>query len=151
MKSNIIERIQKWRDSGNTIVFTNGCFDILHRGHVHYLHEAKKLGGKLIVGLNSDLSVQRIKGTDRPFIPEDDRGIILKSLAAVDEILIFHEDTPLKLIEDVRPDILVKGGDYSEDDIVGAELVKTLGGAVVVIPFLKGFSSSKIVNQIRNN
>ena len=88
MKSNIIERIQKWRDSGSTIVFTNGCFDILHRGHVHYLHEAKKLGDKLIVGLNSDLSVQRIKGTDRPFIPEDDRGIILKSLAAVDEILI---------------------------------------------------------------
>ena len=148
-KEFLYHKVKIWRDSNLKIIFTNGCFDILHRGHVYYLKEAKKLGDKLIIGLNSDFSVSNLKGASRPFMNENDRATILESLSVVDGISIFNEDNPLELIKLLKPDILVKGGDYYEDKIVGAEYVKSLGGEVSIIPFLKGFSSTKIINQLR--
>ena len=139
---------QKWRNNHRKIVFTNGCFDILHRGHVEYLREAKLLGDVLIVGLNSNKSVQRLKGEPRPYQDEQDRAIILSALKMVDLVVIFEEDTPLKLICELKPDILVKGGDYDFHSVVGASEVESWGGTVKIIPFLKGFGTSKLVEKI---
>jgi D-beta-D-heptose 7-phosphate kinase/D-beta-D-heptose 1-phosphate adenosyltransferase len=129
------------------VVFTNGCFDLLHEGHLHLLREAKKMGHILVVGLNSDASVKKLKGESRPVDPELIRIEKLSALSEVDHILVFSEETPVKLIEALRPDVLVKGGDYSMDDIVGARLVKSYGGRVEVIPLLEGFSTTKIIEN----
>ena len=131
------------------IVFTNGCFDVLHFGHVHYLLEAKKLGDILVVGLNSDDSVRRLKGPTRPINGEKERAFVLASLAFVDYITLFEEDTPEKLIKVVQPDVLVKGGDYTIDQIVGADFVMQNGGTVTTIPFVEGYSSTQIIEQLK--
>jgi rfaE bifunctional protein nucleotidyltransferase chain/domain len=135
--------------SNKKIVFTNGCFDILHVGHIRLLNDAKKLGDILVVGINSDFSIKKLKGKDRPINIESDRKIILESLKAVDFVFIFEEDTPLNLIKKIKPNILVKGGDYSESDIVGSDFVKNNGGEVKTLSFHYGYSSSKYINQIK--
>ncbi|MCR4879258.1 MAG: D-glycero-beta-D-manno-heptose 1-phosphate adenylyltransferase [Bacteroidales bacterium] len=131
------------------IVFTNGCFDVLHYGHVRYLLEAKKLGDILVVGLNSDESVRRLKGPTRPVNGEKERAFVLAALACIDYVVIFGEDTPKELIETVIPDVLVKGGDYDLSNIVGADFVTQNGGTVTTIPFVEGFSSTHIIEQLK--
>lgn len=140
--------ISKWRNDQKIIVFTNGCFDIIHRGHVEYLQKAKLLGDILIVGLNSDASVKRIKGKPRPYQDEQDRAAILNAMKMIDMVVIFDEDTPLDLICELKPNVLVKGGDYDSQSIVGAEEVKSWGGSVKIIPFIKGYGTSKLVEKI---
>jgi rfaE bifunctional protein nucleotidyltransferase chain/domain len=130
------------------VVFTNGCFDILHRGHVSYLNEAKSLGDKLIIGLNSDASVKRLKGDSRPINSESDRKFVLENLKAVDEVFIFEEDTPLELIKKIMPDVLVKGGDWSVDQIVGSKEVLQNGGEVKSLKFIEGKSTTGIIEKI---
>ena len=133
-----------------TVVFTNGCFDILHVGHVRYLKDAKNLGDILVVGLNSDASVKRLKGEERPVQTEGDRAEVLAALDVVDYVCLFEEDTPLELIRKVCPDKLVKGGDWTPDKIVGSEFVLKRGGEVLSLPFHKGRSTTSIVNKIVN-
>ncbi len=144
----VLEIIEPLRDS-KVIVFTNGCFDILHAGHVSYLEEAKSLGDILIVGLNSDDSVRRIKGDKRPIIPQEERAYILSRLKPVDYVVIFEEDTPENLIKKIKPHILVKGGDWTPDKIVGKEFVESYGGKVVTIPFSFNTSTTAIIERIR--
>jgi D-beta-D-heptose 7-phosphate kinase/D-beta-D-heptose 1-phosphate adenosyltransferase len=145
-----IEKIcNSLREQNKKIVFTNGCFDILHRGHIEYLTKAKEFGDVLIVGLNSDTSVQRLKGKDRPINSESDRARILDALKPVDYVVIFEEDTPLRLIQMVKPDVLVKGGDYKVEEIVGSEFVMSYGGKVEIIPFVEGKSTTKIIQKIK--
>ena len=129
------------------VVFTNGCFDILHRGHVEYLAGARRLGDRLVVGLNGDESVRRLKGTGRPVNGFEDRAIVLAALAAVDAVVRFDDDTPLRLIEALLPDVLVKGGDYRAEEIVGANEVVAAGGEVVVAPLVPGRSTSGIIER----
>lgn len=131
------------------IVFTNGCFDIIHPGHIDLLKRAGRLGTKLIVGINSDSSVRAVKGAPRPFLSQSDRAVILESLKFVDEVRIFEEPTPEKLIEAIRPDVLVKGGDWKKDEIIGADFVERNGGEVFALPLKSGYSSSSIVEKIR--
>ena len=138
----------KVRNENHNVVFTNGCFDVLHRGHVTYLAAARDLGDCLVVGLNSDASVRRLKGESRPINNENDRSLVLAALSFIDYIILFEEDTPKNLIEQVRPDILVKGGDYKIEDIVGADFVQKNGGKVLTIPFVDGYSSTKIINVL---
>lgn len=140
----IQETVQRLKDTNTKIVFTNGCFDILHRGHVSYLQEAKELGDILIVGVNSDDSVKRLKGPSRPINDESSRIVVLSALECVDYIMVFSDDTPLELIKTIRPDILVKGGDYAIEDVVGREFAKE----TVIIPFLEGFSSTSIIDKL---
>ncbi len=130
------------------IVFTNGCFDILHRGHVTYLAAARALGDVLVLGLNSDASVRRLKGPSRPINSTEDRAAVMDALRAVDYVTIFDEDTPLELIQSVKPDILVKGGDYEIADIVGADFVQARGGSVRTIPFVEGKSTTGLIRAI---
>ena len=130
------------------VVFTNGCFDILHAGHVAYLQEAKQQGDLLVVGLNSDASVARLKGPTRPIQNQDDRAFILSALACVDHVVIFDEETPLSLIEAVKPDVLVKGGDWRIDQIVGSDFVLARGGEVKSLQFVEGRSTTRIVEKI---
>ena len=139
------QRIAMWRFQNKKVVFTNGCFDILHRGHIEYLSKARDLGDVLVVGLNTDSSVKRIKGENRPVQDEASRAQILASLRFVEAVILFDEDTPYELISLVKPDILVKGGDYSEATIVGADIVKANGGEVVTIPLTPGYSTSRIL------
>jgi rfaE bifunctional protein nucleotidyltransferase chain/domain len=129
------------------VVFTNGCFDILHRGHVDYLAAAREMGDVLVVGLNADESVSRLKGPGRPINPVEDRAAVLAALEAVDVVTVFHEDTPKDLIAALLPDLLVKGGDYRPDDIVGASEVRAAGGDVVVVPLVPGRSTTGIINR----
>lgn len=129
------------------VVFTNGCFDIIHAGHIDYLSKARNLGDVLVVGLNSDESVRRLKGPQRPINGVDARSKVLASLYFVDYVIVFEEDTPLNLIKSVRPDILVKGGDYTRDTVVGADFVESYGGKVVILPLLKGYSTTSILNK----
>jgi len=132
------------------IVFTNGCFDILHRGHIEYLYQAADMGDLLIVGLNSDASVRRIKGPNRPVQDEETRALLLASLSCVTHVVLFDEDTPLKLIQLVQPDILVKGGDYADlEKIVGYDIVKQRGGEVVALPFVEGHSTTQLLQKIQ--
>lgn len=142
------ESIIKWRKDGQKIVFTNGCFDLLHLGHADYLARAADMGDKLIVGLNSDSSISRLKGANRPITNQDSRAFLLASLTFVSAVVIFQEDTPALLIELVRPDILVKGGDYSTNEIVGNEFVLSKGGKVVSLPLVKGYSTTDIEARI---
>jgi D-glycero-beta-D-manno-heptose 1-phosphate adenylyltransferase len=136
-------------NSDKRIVFTNGCFDILHRGHVTYLAEARKLGDLLVVGLNSDASVRRLKGTQRPINNEEDRKYVLSQLRSVDLVEIFTTDTPLELILKVRPKILVKGGDWQIEQIVGAQQVLAAGGDVFSLNFVDGYSTSSVIHKIQ--
>lgn len=138
------------RREGHTIVFTNGCFDILHAGHIRLLREARQFGDLLVVGLNSDDSVRRLKGADRPIHNEDDRAAILSELEAVALVVIFGEDTPTRLIDTLRPDVLVKGGDYTKDKVVGHELVEQWGGRVELVPTLEGRSTTGAINKVRS-
>ena len=139
-----------WRMKGDRIVFTNGCFDILHRGHVEYLQDAAALGDRLIIGVNSDTSVRRQgKGADRPINDQESRAKVLAALRLVDAVVLFDEDTPLELIKAAAPDVLVKGGDWSEDRIVGADIVRTRGGEVRSLKLVEGFSTTALVERIR--
>lgn len=138
-----------WRLTGDAIVFTNGCFDLMHPGHLRYLAAARALGKRLVVGLNSDASVTRLKGPDRPIMDEQARALLLASLLFVDLVVLFDEDTPLALITELQPDVLAKGGDYAIADIVGAPEVQQRGGQVVVLPFVEGYSTSSIEARIR--
>lgn len=145
----LLEReLARLRFMGKKIVFTNGCFDILHRGHIEYLMQASDLGDILVIGLNSDFSVKRLKGPSRPVQDEHTRALILSSLQFVNMVAIFEEDTPLELIKVVQPDFLVKGGDYKNiEEIVGYDIVKAKGGKVLTIPFVDGFSTTNILNK----
>lgn len=135
---------------GRRIVFTNGCFDVLHLGHVRYLAEARTKGDLLIVGLNSDMSVRRLKGPGRPLVPQRDRAEILSSLEMVDYVVIFHEDTPARLIAEIAPDILVKGADYTTQDVAGRDTVEASGGRVVLIPLVRGRSTTGLISKIHS-
>jgi len=143
------DTIRAWKRDDLRIVFTNGCFDLLHPGHVAYLTAAKALGDRLVIGLNDDDSIRRLKGPTRPVNPLENRLAMLAALKPVDLVVPFGEDTPLELIRTLKPDILVKGGDYRPDTIVGAEEVRGWGGEVVVIPFLDGHSSTGLIERIR--
>jgi rfaE bifunctional protein nucleotidyltransferase chain/domain len=136
-----------WRFHQNKIVFTNGCFDILHRGHIDYLANAADLGDVLIIGLNADESVSRIKGINRPIQDQTSRAMILSALHFVDAVVLFNEDTPYDLIKYVKPDILVKGSDYKPEEIVGYDVVNEKGGEIITIDFLEGFSTSNIIQR----
>jgi rfaE bifunctional protein nucleotidyltransferase chain/domain len=142
-------RINAWRVRSEVIVFTNGCFDLLHLGHVDYLEQAAREGERLVVGLNSDASVRRLKGAERPVQDEQSRARILAALEFVDMVVIFEEDTPEALIEALAPDVLVKGAEYAEDQIVGAGFVISRGGKLVRIPMLEGNSSSALIEKLK--
>lgn len=137
-----------WKFKDQKIVFTNGCFDIIHRGHVEYLAKAASLGDQLIIGLNSDASVKRLKGHSRPVQDENTRALVLASFSFVSKVVFFDDDTPYELIKLVQPDILVKGGDYEADDIVGADIVKAKKGEVVTIDLVEGHSTTSIINRM---
>lgn len=137
---------------GHKVVFTNGCFDLIHPGHVAYLEEARSLGDALVVAVNTDASVRRLgKGGLRPVNPEADRARVLAALAAVDRVVLFAEDTPLEILTELQPDILVKGGDYQLSEVVGREVVLARGGQVRILPFRAGYSTSLLVNRIRSS
>jgi rfaE bifunctional protein nucleotidyltransferase chain/domain len=139
------------RRRGKRVVFTNGCFDLLHMGHVDYLEKARNLGDLLVVGLNTDASVQRLKGPERPISPEVSRGRVMAALAFVDAVILFDEETPLELISAIKPDILVKGSDYNIGNIVGADVVMANGGEVKTIDLVNGFSTTQLVNKIKQS
>lgn len=141
----LLKKLDEDRAAGKKIVFTNGCFDILHRGHATYLRKARSLGDLLIIGLNSDASVKRLKGESRPINNEDDRAYILESLECVSYVVKFGEDTPHELLSQIRPDILVKGGDYKLEDVVGREFAEE----VILIDFVDGYSTTKTIQQMK--
>lgn len=143
----LTDTIDQWRAAGETIVFTNGCFDIIHRGHVEYLAKAADLGTKLIIGLNSDDSVRRLKGPTRPVNDELARAMVLSAFSFVSAVALFSDDTPYNLIKTVQPDILVKGGDYRIEDIVGCDIVTNRGGRVLTIPFVEGYSTTSTIKK----
>ncbi len=144
-------RALQWRLSGKKIAFTNGVFDIIHSGHIFSLSQAAKEADYLVVGLNSDASVKRLKGETRPLNNQDARALVLASLLIVDAVVLFEEDTPLELIKSVMPDVLIKGGDYTLDQIVGAKEVMANGGRVVINPILEGFSTTELISRIRKH
>lgn len=146
-----IHMCRKWKKDNKKVVFTNGVFDILHAGHVQSLAHARAEGDCLIVGLNTDASVRRLKGNTRPIISESDRALLLASLLCVDAVILFEEDTPLSLIRSLLPDVLVKSADYTIDKIVGAEDVMANGGEVKIMPFIQGLSTTKIIEKIKND
>ncbi|MDP8203604.1 MAG: D-glycero-beta-D-manno-heptose 1-phosphate adenylyltransferase [Candidatus Tenebribacter mawsonii] len=141
--------VKELKSNNKKIVFTNGCFDILHAGHVKYLAEAKELGDILILGLNSDSSVKRLKGNDRPINNEHDRAVVLSALCSVSYIVIFDEDTPYELIEIIKPDVLVKGGDWKPEEIVGQDIVNSYNGEVKSLSFIEGKSTTDIIEKLR--
>jgi rfaE bifunctional protein nucleotidyltransferase chain/domain len=147
-KEQIVEIRKRLRQEGKRVVFTNGCFDIVHRGHVEYLSKARAKGDALIVGMNTDASVQRLKGPTRPIVEEEDRAFVLAALSVVDYVCLFEEDTPLELIKAVVPDVLVKGGDWSIETIVGRDVVEAAGGSVQTIEFVPNRSTTTIVQKI---
>jgi len=149
--SELIEQSKIWRSKGDKIVFTNGCFDLVHRGHVEVLANTADLGDRLIIGLNSDTSIHKLKGEKRPIIDENSRAILLASLQFIDAIVLFSEATPYQLIEAILPDILAKGGDYKVEEITGHELVLRNGGEVILVPFIHGFSTTNIINKIKQD
>jgi len=145
----LLARADNWRNQGKVVVFTNGCFDILHLGHIEYLRQAASLGDFLVVGLNSQASVSRLKGPSRPIQDEKSRAAVLASLTSVDAVCIFEEDTPERLIHALSPDILVKGGDWKPEDILGSDWVLSRGGKVRSISFVEGYSTTRIEQKIR--
>lgn len=157
LKNKIVEQehlkalIESWNLQHKKIVFTNGCFDLLHLGHIDYLAKAADLGDKLIIGLNSDLSATRLKGPHRPINNEETRSSILASLFFVDAVVLFSEDTPYQLIDLIKPDVLVKGADYTVEEIAGADIVQASGGKVCLIDYLPGYSTTAIEQKIKNS
>ncbi|MCG8307972.1 MAG: D-glycero-beta-D-manno-heptose 1-phosphate adenylyltransferase [Cytophagales bacterium] len=147
--SDALKKISEWKALGHKIVFSNGCFDILHAGHVDYLEKARQIGDRLVVGLNTDRSVSQIKGPTRPIVDEVSRSRILAALEFVDMVILFNEETPIDLIRTIRPDILVKGKDYSISNIVGADFVLQNGGKVETIELTAGFSSTNVIKKIK--
>ena len=145
------KQVHIWRFKSNKVVFTNGCFDLLHQGHIEVLTAARNLGHKLIVGLNTDLSVKQLKGPTRPIQNEDTRAMVLASLAYVDAVVLFSDETPAELINTLIPDVLVKGGDYKKEDIVGYDAVTNNGGEVVVIDILPGHSTTNTEQQLKGD
>jgi len=143
-----LEKVRAWQAAGKKVVFSNGCFDILHAGHVEYLTEARKLGDVLLIGLNSDASVRRLKGPNRPVCTETDRAIVLSALRMIDAVTLFDEETPEKLINTLLPDILVKGADWDIEHIAGARTILANGGKVLTLPLLEGRSTSGIIEKI---
>ncbi len=148
-RSELTRRVEALKRDGRRVVFTNGCFDILHPGHVRMLEKARSLGDALIVGINSDASVQEIKGPQRPLIPEAERAELLAALEAVDFVTVFDEPTPRELIAAILPAVLVKGSDWGPDEIVGREEVEAAGGEVISIPLEVGYSTTKLIERIR--
>lgn len=146
-----VKQVQLWKEKGEKVVFTNGCFDIMHLGHVDYLEKARSLGDRLVLGLNTDDSVSRFKGPTRPIQDEQSRARILAALQFIDLVVFFNEDTPLNLISELLPDVLVKGSDYLAENIVGADVVKKAGGVVKTIDFVPGYSTTRIVEKIKQN
>lgn len=147
---NAKRQVDSWKANGEKIVFTNGCFDLIHYGHIHYLAEAKSLGSKLVIGLNDDQSVSRLKGSNRPVKDQFNRQYMLASFLFVDAVILFSQDTPKELIQLLMPDVLVKGGDWQPKDIVGSDIVQAAGGEVRSLPFVKGHSTTSLVNKILN-
>ena len=147
-KNSLVKIISSLRKRGKKVVFTNGCFDILHYGHAKYLEAAKAKGQILVVGINSDVSVKKIKGKDRPLVSQNYRAKMVAALESVDFVVIFSEPTPLEMIKALKPDVLVKGGDWKEKDIVGADFVKSRKGRVYSVKFIKGFSTTDIIKKI---
>lgn len=141
-------KLAYWNFLDQKIVFTNGCFDVIHLGHIMYLSQAADLGDVLIIGLNTDKSVQRIKGDKRPINDQHARSMVLASLRCVDSVVLFDENTPLELIKKIKPNVLVKGSDYADNEIVGADVVKSNGGEVITIDFIEGYSSSEIIKKL---
>jgi rfaE bifunctional protein nucleotidyltransferase chain/domain len=148
-QQDFVPLLNRWKNQNRKIVFTNGCFDILHRGHADYLARAFSLGDVLITGLNTDQSIRKLKGATRPVMDEYSRAFMLASFMFVDAVILFDEDTPFNLIRFIQPDVLVKGSDYDKKDIVGADIVEAKGGVVVTIDFIPGFSTSSIINKIK--
>lgn len=149
-KNALLDRLKVWRREGKSIVFSNGCFDILHRGHVEYLSKAADLGDILVIGLNTDASVKRLKGPSRPVNDEKARAVVLAALQFVDAVVFFDEDTPYNLIKCVQPDVLVKGKDYKAEDIVGYDIVTNSGGRVETIELVEGFSTTKVIEALKS-
>ncbi|HYG40496.1 MAG TPA: D-glycero-beta-D-manno-heptose 1-phosphate adenylyltransferase [Cytophagales bacterium] len=149
-KEVLLQKVKDWKLAGEKIVFSNGCFDIMHLGHVDYLEKARNLGDRLIVGLNTDNSVKGLKGEARPIVPEYARARMLAALEFVDAVILFGEETPYNLIKTILPDILVKGSDYTLESVVGADIVMTNNGKVEFIDLVNGFSTTKIINRIKN-
>ena len=147
-RKTLLRIMKDLKAKGKRIVFTNGCFDLLHIGHIRYLEEAKTLGDVLVVGVNSDSSVRKLKGPKRPILPEEERTETLSGLGCVDYITLFDEIDPLKLITSLQPDVLVKGGDWTKEQTVGREVVKRSGGEVVILPFVQGASTSTLIETI---
>ena len=146
----LLQQAQRWRLLGRRVVFTNGCFDILHRGHLHSLNEAAGFGDVLVVGANADASVQKLKGPHRPINNQNDRALMLASLLVTDAVVIFEEDTPQALIEALQPDVLVKGGDYTVEQIAGAADVLRRGGEVKIVPLVAGYSTTGLIQKIHS-
>ena len=142
-------RVASWRSAGERIVFTNGVFDLLHRGHVEYLEQAAALGDRLVIGINSDGSVRRLKGAERPLTPQSERAELLQALACVDLVVVFDQDTPERLIQEIAPDVLVKGGDWAVERIVGKEFVEARGGQVLNVPLRQGLSTTALLERVR--
>ena len=138
-----------WRVKGYKIIFTNGCFDILHEGHIALLLTAAELGHKLVLGLNTDASVKKLKGESRPINREQSRALVMAAQLYVDAVTLFDEDTPLELIQAIRPDVIVKGGDYTPETVVGNDFVRSYGGEVVIVPTVQGFSTTNIINKMK--
>ena len=154
-ENKVLSRLELLRRYGRprdlTVVFTNGCFDLLHRGHVAYLNAARLLGDVLVVGVNTDASTRRLgKGEERPLVPEADRAYLVAALECVDVVTLFDEDTPRELISALLPDVLVKGGDYAPEQVVGREVVEAAGGRLALIPFVEGYSTTRLLHRIRN-
>ena len=147
-REDLIIRRRAWKDNGEKVVFTNGCFDLLHPGHIRLLEQARALGAVLVVGLNSDRSLRALKGEGRPLQPEAERAELLSALATVDAVTIFDEPTPRELVSGLLPDVLVKGGDWGPDEIVGREEVEAAGGRVVTLPYIEGYSTSALIQKI---
>ena len=150
-KSSLIKERERLRDEGKVLVFTNGCFDLLHPGHVRYLTESRALGDALIVAINSDRSVRALKGAGRPILSETERAEVMAALWVVDYVTVFDEETPRELIADVLPDVLVKGGDWTVEQIVGREEVERAGGKVLSLPYVEGSSTTDIIKRILNS
>ena len=147
----LMKKIEKWRSENKKIVFTNGCFDLIHLGHIEILARSSDFGDKLIIGVNSDLSIKKLKGENRPIIEESSRIRQLSALEFVDAVVLFDAETPIKLIEDIKPDVITKGGDYIAKNVVGNEVVSQKNGEVVIIPLTQGYSTTSILNKIKND
>ena len=150
-KNNLLEKLQTWRGANKKIVFTNGCFDLIHLGHIEVLARSADLGDILIIGVNTDSSIKELKGNNRPIIEEDSRAQQLASLEFVDAVILFNEQTPLELIEVIKPNVITKGGDYNSEQVVGNEIAVKNEGEVIIIPLTQGYSTTSILDKIKND